>query len=129
MTSVLETRPVSHQTDARIRGHVCCAFLALVLRHELERRLAATRWSLEWADIVHDLDGLHETTLTIDGHASIVRSETKGTVGKIVQACGVAILPALRPAHPSESAPTTADRRVTTPNRRPSVLVPSGLHF
>ena len=119
MKSVLETRPVYHQTDTRIRGHVFCSFLALLLRHELERRLNAKRWSLEWADIVRDLDALHETTITIDGHPYIVRSETKGSLGKVFQACGVAIPPALRSTDPSEPATTTEVRRVTTPNRRP----------
>jgi hypothetical protein len=78
MKSVLETRLVYHRTDRCIRGHVFCSFLALVLRQELQRRLAAKRWTLEWGDVV--------------------RSETKGTVGKVFQACGVAIPPALRPA-------------------------------
>jgi hypothetical protein len=92
--------------------------VALALRHELEPRLAATRWSLEWADIVHDLDGLHETTITIDGHASIVRSDTKGTVGKILQACGVAIPPALRPAEAPGLPAGLGGGRVTTRNPR-----------
>jgi hypothetical protein len=61
MTSLLDMRPVDHQTDRCIRGHVFCSFLALVLRQELQRRLSAPRWSLEWADIVHDLSrGLPE---------------------------------------------------------------------
>jgi hypothetical protein len=98
MKSVLETRPVYHKTDHCIRGHVFCSFLALVLRQELQRRLAAKRWALEWADVVHDLDHLHETTIQIHDHAYVVRSETKGTVGKVFQACGVAIPPALRSA-------------------------------
>src|SRR5262249_14839685 len=34
---LLTTRPIYHQTDAAIRGHVFCSFLALVLRKELER--------------------------------------------------------------------------------------------
>lgn len=38
--SVVETRPIYHQWDATIRGHVFCSFLALVLVDELERRLA-----------------------------------------------------------------------------------------
>jgi transposase len=37
--TLLETRPVFHQCDENIRGHVFCSFLALVLRKELERRL------------------------------------------------------------------------------------------
>ena len=98
MKSVLETRPVYHQTDRCIRGHVFCSFLALVLRQELQRRLAAKRRSLEWADVVRDLDQLHETTIAIHDHRYVVRSETKGTVGKVFQACGVAIPPALHPA-------------------------------
>ena len=32
--SLLETRPVFHQNDAHIAGHVFCSFLALVLRKE-----------------------------------------------------------------------------------------------
>ena len=98
MKSVLETRPVYHQTDRCIRGHVFCSFLALVLRQELQRRLTAKGWTVEWADIVRDLSQLHETTIEIDGRAYIIRSETKGTIGKVFQACGVAIPPALRAA-------------------------------
>jgi transposase len=98
MKAVLETRPVYHRTDRCIRGHVFCSFLALVLRQELQRRLAAKRCALEWAEVVHDLNQLHETTIEIDDHAYVVRSETKGTIGKVFQACGVAIPPALRPA-------------------------------
>jgi transposase len=98
MKSVLETRPVYHRTARCIRGHVFCSFLALVLRQELQRRLAAKGWKLEWANIVHDLNQLHETTIDIDDHAYIVRSETKGSIGKVFQACGVAVPPALRPA-------------------------------
>lgn len=98
MKSVLETRPVYHRTDRCIRGHVFCSFLALVLRQELQRRLAAKGWTLEWVDVIRDLNQLHETTITIDDHAYIVRSETKGTIGKVFQACGVAVPPALRAA-------------------------------
>ena len=38
--ALLATRPIYHQTDAAIRGHVFCSFLALVLRKELEERAA-----------------------------------------------------------------------------------------
>ena len=39
--ALLATRPIFHKTDAGIRGHVFCTFLALVLRKELFDRLAA----------------------------------------------------------------------------------------
>ena len=38
--ALLETRPIYHQTDAAIRGHVFCSFLALVPRKELEDWIA-----------------------------------------------------------------------------------------
>jgi len=34
--ALLATRPIYHQTDTAIRGHVFCSFLALVLRKDLE---------------------------------------------------------------------------------------------
>ncbi len=98
MKSLLETRPIYHQKDETIRGHVFCSFLALLLRQELERRLAQHGWTFEWADIIRDLDHLDETTITVDEKAYVIRSEIKGTLGKVFQAAGVAIPPAVRPA-------------------------------
>lgn len=48
MKSVLETRRLHHKCDETTRGHVFCSFLARVLRKELEGRLAAQHWKLEW---------------------------------------------------------------------------------
>ena len=53
--STLDTRPIYHQTDEAIRGHVFCSFLALVLRKALEDRLAAARVKPEWAALLRDL--------------------------------------------------------------------------
>jgi hypothetical protein len=54
--AVPATRPIYHKTDAGIRGHVFCTFLALVLRKELTDRLAASRSTgIEWQRIVDDL--------------------------------------------------------------------------
>ena len=97
MKSLLETRPIYHQKDETIRGHVFCSFLALVLRQELERRLKQHGWTLEWADIIRDLDHLQETTITVDEKDYAIRSQIKGTLGKVFQATGVAIPPAVRP--------------------------------
>jgi transposase len=98
MKSLLETRPIYHQKDETIRGHVFCSFLALVIRQELERRLAQHSWTFEWADIIRDLDHLQETTITVDEKDYVIRSQIKGTLGKVFQATGVAIPPAVRPA-------------------------------
>jgi hypothetical protein len=54
--SLLATRPIYHRRDETIRGHVFCSFLALLLRHELQARLAARGHDLEWAEVLEDLE-------------------------------------------------------------------------
>jgi transposase len=97
MKSLLETRPIYHKCDETIRGHVFCSFLALVMRKELQDRLERKGWNLEWADVIRDLDRLQEIEIHIDGKGYVLRNEVPGTVGKVFQACGVAIPPTLRP--------------------------------
>jgi len=97
MKSLLATRPIYHKCDETIRGHVFCSFLALVLRKELQDRVEKKGWRLEWADILRDLDDLVEMDVRIDGKGYRIRSESRGTVGKVAQACGVALPPVLRP--------------------------------
>lgn len=94
--SILETRPVYHQKDEKIRGHVFCSFLALVLRKELDRRLEKRGHTFEWADIKQDLKALQEVEIDDSGKSLALRTERLGTCGKIFQAVGVAIPPAIR---------------------------------
>jgi hypothetical protein len=101
MKSLLETRPIYHQCDETIRGHVFCSFLALVLRKELQDRVERHGWTLEWADIIRDLDHLQQVEMSLQGKSYVLRTETKGTAGKVFQACGVALPPTLRPAQAS----------------------------
>ena len=58
--SLLHTRPIYHQWGATIRGHVFASFLALVLVHEMKRRLAEKGYAAEWNDIKHDLASLSQ---------------------------------------------------------------------
>lgn len=54
--SLLTARPVFHRTDAAIRGHIGCTFLALVLHRELLDRLAARGGKLpEWRCMIDEL--------------------------------------------------------------------------
>ena len=63
MKSILDTRPIFHQRDETIRGHVFCSFLALVLRKEVDHRLEKVGHDFEWADIKQDLKALQEITI------------------------------------------------------------------
>ncbi|MHB8304059.1 MAG: IS1634 family transposase [Acidobacteriaceae bacterium] len=96
MKSLLDTRPIYHKCDEAIRGHVFCSFLALLLRKELDDRLARKGWKLEWADVVRDLDNLVEMEVAINGKGYVFRSQSSGVAGKVFQACGVALPPVLR---------------------------------
>jgi hypothetical protein len=96
MKSVLDTRPIYHQNDDTIRGHVFCSFLALLLRYELERRLEQRGIKLEWTDVIRDLDRLQQIEVLIEQKKYLLRTETRGTVAKVFQACGVALPPTLQ---------------------------------
>ena len=101
MKSILETRPVYHKCDETIRGHVFCSFLALVLLKELQARLAARGWQVEWQRLRDDLDALEEITIKTRGRSFVIRSETQGDAGKAIQAAGVALGSIVRLEDPS----------------------------
>lgn len=96
MKTLLETRPIYHKCDDTIRGHVFCSFLALVMRKALEDRLESNGYSLEWADIVRDLDALTEMEIHAGGKRYRLRSESKPTTTKVFQSCGVALPPTIK---------------------------------
>ena len=96
MKSLLETRPVYHQNDANIAGHVFCSFLALVLRKELDQRLSQNNLRFEWSDIKQDLKALKQVEIEENGKRFAMRSECKGVCGKIFQSVRVALPPAIK---------------------------------
>ncbi len=103
--SLLDTRPIYHKLDETIRGHVFCSFLALVLRKELQDRLAARGHDFEWADVIRDLDALTVTEVERDGQRFLLRSEARGTCGKVAQTVGVALPPTIRRVQDEQATP------------------------
>jgi hypothetical protein len=99
--ALLETRPIYHQSDAALRGHVFCSLLALVLRKELQDRLAAAHLQPEWRALLADLDRLQEIETEQDGKRFILRTPVTGVAGKMFQAVGVALPPQIRDAKPA----------------------------
>jgi Transposase DDE domain len=91
--SLLETRPIYHQRDATIRGHVFCSFLALLLRYELQARLAARGPVPEWADVLADLERLQYVEVEQQGKRFRLRAQLQGTCGRVFRAVGVAVPP------------------------------------
>ena len=91
--AVLRTRPIYHSSDAAIRGHVFCSFLALLLQKELADRCRAADITVEWSDLLRDLDRLQQTTIEKDGKRITTRTAVTGQVGRVFQAAGVALPP------------------------------------
>jgi transposase len=96
--SLLETRPIYHQLDATIRGHVACSFLALVLKKELEDRLGSVTNGARacWPAVMSDLDSLTQTEVEEDGKRFLLRSAPRPGASLALQALGVALPPTLR---------------------------------
>jgi len=96
--SILDTRPIYHQTDEAIRGHVFCSFLALVLRKALEDRLPAARLKPEWGVLLRELDRLQEIETEQEGKRFVLRTPVTGDVGRVFRALGIALPPNIREA-------------------------------
>ena len=74
---------IFHKLVETICGHVSCSFLALVLKKELEDRIANlgkpaadgdAAQSGSWPDTLADLDSLTETEVEQDGKRFLLRS-------------------------------------------------------
>src|SRR5499433_3892695 len=89
---------IFHKLDETIRGHVFCSFLALVLKSELEERIAAIGRVGSWPQIIADLDSLTETEIEYDGKRFIVRSAPQPAASLALRATGVALPPTVRDA-------------------------------
>jgi hypothetical protein len=100
--ALLTTRPIFHKTDAGIRGHVFCSFLAVLLRKELYDRLAARRHgNLEWQHIVDDLDELSQIEVEQDGRRARLRTAPGPTIDPICRALGIALPPLFQEIPPA----------------------------
>jgi hypothetical protein len=108
--SLLRTRPIYHQCDAAIRGHVFCSFLALVLRKALLERMTEAGLEAEWYQLKLDLDRLQQAELEHNGQRYIVRTEAEGHLPALLRAVGVALPPRVKAAE-------------TTPEGRPTPML------
>ena len=100
--ALLATRPIFHKTDAGIRGHVFCTFLALVLRKELMDRLAAHHNSdIEWQRVIDDLAQLSQIEVEQDGRRALLRTAPGRTTDPVCRAIGIALPPVFQELTPA----------------------------
>jgi transposase len=90
--SILNTRPIFHQTDEAMRGHLWCSFLALLLQKSLMTDLSKDKkegeLSVEWKDLISDLDLLTYSEFVIKGVRFDLRSEAKPGAIRAFRALG-----------------------------------------
>jgi transposase len=91
--SLFATRPIFHKLDETIRGHVSCSFVALVLKKELEDRIADLGKMGSWPEILADLNSLTETEVEQDNKRFMLRSVPRPAASLALRAVGVALPP------------------------------------
>jgi hypothetical protein len=98
--ALMQTRPIYHASDAAIRGHVFCSFLALVLRKELDERCRKAGFRPEWGDVLRDLDRLQHATIESGGKMWTARTQADGCAAALLQAAGIAPPPRIQATPP-----------------------------
>ena len=94
--SLLDTRPIFHHFDATILGHVFVSFLALVIRHELDRALSTHGAEPEWFDLRRDLEAIQEIEVRDGEQRYWLRTPVRGTALAVFRSLGMAMPPAFR---------------------------------
>jgi len=94
---LFDTRPIYHKVDETIRGHVFCSFLALVLKSELQARIASLGHNGSWPAIIADLDSLTETEVEQNAQRFLLRSAPRPAASLALRAAGVALPPTIQP--------------------------------
>jgi Transposase DDE domain len=106
LKSTLDVRPVFHQRDDSIIGHITGCFLALRLEVDLQRRLDAKELAAPWPDLMRDLACVQSVILDLDGTRYRLRTDCVGHAAKAFQAAAVAVPAAVTPLGPAPDTDT-----------------------
>jgi Transposase DDE domain len=104
LKSTLHVRPLFHQRDDSITGHITGCFLALRLEVDLQRRLDAKELAAPWPDLMRDLARVQSVILDLDGTRYRLRTDCIGHAAKAFQAAGVAVPAAVTALGPAPEA-------------------------
>jgi hypothetical protein len=106
LKSTLDVRPIFHQRDDSVIGHITGCFLALRLEVDLQRRLDAKGLTAPWPDLMRDLARLQAVIVDLDGTRYRLRTDCVGHAATACQAAGVAIPSAVTALGPTSSVET-----------------------
>ncbi len=115
LKSTLDVRPVFHQRDDSIIGHIIGCFLALRLEVDLQRRLDAKGLAVPWAELMRDLARLEAVIVDLDGTRYRLRTDCQGHAAKAFKAAGVAIPTAVTALGPTPDLTAQHDHTPALP--------------
>jgi hypothetical protein len=116
--AIMRTRPIFHSSDAAIRGHVFCSFLALAMQKHLDDLLRQAGLACEWKDLLRGLDRLAEVRIRHRGADWLVRTDAAPPIAALFRAAHVALPPRARQARPPPTAQSKpAKKRRGRPRR------------
>lgn len=73
--AIMRTRPIFHSSDAAIRGHVFCSFLAPAMQKHLEVLAREAGIAPEWKELLRDLDRFQQVRIVHRGADWLVRTD------------------------------------------------------
>jgi len=115
--AIMRTRPIFHSSDAAIRGHVFCSFLALSMQKHLDDLARQAGLVQEWKDLLRDLDRLQQLRIRHRGADWLVRADAAPSVTSLFKYARVALPPRARQARPPPPPPKRARKRRGRPRR------------
>jgi hypothetical protein len=117
--AIMRTRPIFHSSDAAIRGHVFCSFLALAMQKHLEDLMREAKIAPEWKELQRDLDRLQQLRIQHRGADWLVRTDAAPSVTALFRAAHVALPPRARQTAPPkpQAPPASAKKRRGRPKR------------
>ena len=116
--AIMRTRPIFHSSDAAIRGHVFCSFLALAMQKHLDDILCEADVTPEWKELLRDLDRLQNVRLEHRGTDWVVRTDATRNVAALFRHAHIGLPPRARQTAPPKAASSTsAHKRRGRPKR------------
>ena len=109
--AIMRTRPIFHSSDAAIRGHVFCSFLALSMQKHLDDLARPAGFAPEWKDLLRDLDRLAQVRIRHRSADWLVRTDAASDVTRLFKCAHVALPPRAQQASPPPPAPSKSPRK------------------
>jgi transposase len=120
--AVMRTRPIFHSSDAAIRGHVFCSFLALTMQKCLEDLSREAGIVPEWKTLLRDLDRLQHVRIRHRDNDWLVRTDVTKPIADLFRHAHIALPPRAKQMAPPALVSTKSARKRRGRPRRSATL-------